>query len=144
MGRPVDGGPEFNRRRAAVDPCVIHRAPGRRISSDEIISNRHQSHRLCFAHSHTVGVPRYSAERAFGKTVVLTEFIHNAIQQFQGVTVFAGIGERSREGLELWQEIKGRGVLDQTAMVFGQMKEPPGCAFSGRARSGHGCGILSR
>ena len=64
-----------------------------------------------------------------GKTVVLKEFIHNAIQQFQGVTVFTGIGERSSEGLELWDEIKRRGVLDQTAMVFGQMKEPPEARF---------------
>ena len=64
-----------------------------------------------------------------GKTIVLTEFIHNMIDRLQGVAVFAGIGERSREGLELWNEMKRRGVLDRTAMVFGQMKEPPGARF---------------
>ena len=64
-----------------------------------------------------------------GKTVVLTEFIHNAVTDFQGVAVFAGIGERSREGLELWNEMKRRGVLDRTALVFGQMKETPGARF---------------
>jgi flagellar biosynthesis/type III secretory pathway ATPase len=64
-----------------------------------------------------------------GKTIVLTEFIHNAIEHFQGVAVFAGIGERSREGLELWSEMKRRGVLDRTALVFGQMEEPPGARF---------------
>lgn len=64
-----------------------------------------------------------------GKTIVLTEFIHNMIDRLQGVAVFAGIGERSREGLELWDEMKRRGVLDRTAMVFGQMKEPPGARF---------------
>jgi F-type H+-transporting ATPase subunit beta len=64
-----------------------------------------------------------------GKTVVLTEFIHNAVEQFKGVAVFAGIGERSREGLELWNEMKRRGVLEQTALVFGQMKETPGARF---------------
>ena len=64
-----------------------------------------------------------------GKTVVLTEFIHNAVAEFEGVAVFAGIGERSREGLELWNEMQRRGVLERTALVFGQMKETPGARF---------------
>ncbi len=64
-----------------------------------------------------------------GKTIVLTEFIHNAVDQMSGVAVFAGIGERSREGLELWDEMKRRGVFDRTALVFGQMKETPGARF---------------
>ena len=64
-----------------------------------------------------------------GKTVVLTEFIHNAIANLDGLAVFAGIGERSREGLELWRELRDRGFMDRTAMVFGQMKEPPGARF---------------
>jgi len=64
-----------------------------------------------------------------GKTVVLTEFIHNAVSNLQGVAVFIGIGERSREGLELWGEMRRRGVLDRTALVFGQMKETPGARY---------------
>ena len=64
-----------------------------------------------------------------GKTVVLTEFIHNAVERLEGVAVFAGIGERSREGLELWNEMQSRGVMDRTVMIFGQMKEPPGARF---------------
>jgi F-type H+-transporting ATPase subunit beta len=64
-----------------------------------------------------------------GKTIILTEFIHNMVEDLKGVAVFAGIGERSREGLELWEEMKRRGVLDRTAMVFGQMKETPGARF---------------
>jgi F-type H+-transporting ATPase subunit beta len=64
-----------------------------------------------------------------GKTVVLTEFIHNAVESLAGVAVFAGIGERSREGLELWQELQRREVMDRTALVFGQMKDPPGARF---------------
>jgi len=64
-----------------------------------------------------------------GKTVVLTEFIHNAVEHMKGVAVFAGIGERSREGLELWSEMRRRGVLNRTALVFGQMKETPGARF---------------
>jgi F-type H+-transporting ATPase subunit beta len=58
-----------------------------------------------------------------GKTVILSEFIHNAVENLKGVTVFAGIGERSREGLELWKELGRRGVLKDAAMIFGQMKE---------------------
>ncbi|MCA9152115.1 MAG: F0F1 ATP synthase subunit beta [Planctomycetales bacterium] len=64
-----------------------------------------------------------------GKTVVLTEFIHNAVANLNGVAVFAGIGERSREGLELWRELQQRGFMDRTTMVFGQMKDPPGARF---------------
>ena len=64
-----------------------------------------------------------------GKTIVLTEFMHNAVEGMQGVAVFAGIGERSREGLELWRELSQRGFMDRTVMVFGQMKEPPGARF---------------
>jgi F-type H+-transporting ATPase subunit beta len=64
-----------------------------------------------------------------GKTVVLTEFIHNAVESLEGVAVFAGIGERSREGLELWEELQHRKVMDRSVLVFGQMKEPPGARF---------------
>lgn len=64
-----------------------------------------------------------------GKTVVLTEFIHNAVESLSGVAVFAGIGERSREGLELWEELNKRKVMDRSVLVFGQMKEPPGARF---------------
>ena len=64
-----------------------------------------------------------------GKTVVLTEFMHNAVETLEGVAVFAGIGERSREGLELWEELRARGVMDRSVLVFGQMKEPPGARF---------------
>ncbi len=64
-----------------------------------------------------------------GKTVVLTEFIHNAVESLKGVAVFAGIGERSREGLELWEELRRREVMNRSVLVFAQMKEPPGARF---------------
>lgn len=64
-----------------------------------------------------------------GKTVVLTELIHNAVESLRGVAVFLGIGERSREGLELWGEMRRRGVLERTALVFGQMSETPGARY---------------
>ena len=61
-----------------------------------------------------------------GKTVIITELIRNIAQEHSGVSVFAGVGERSREGNDLRNEMKEYGVLDSTALVFGQMNEPPG------------------
>lgn len=61
-----------------------------------------------------------------GKTVLIMELIHNIATEHGGFSIFAGVGERTREGNELWNEMKESGVLDKTAMVFGQMNEPPG------------------
>ncbi|MBI4599853.1 F0F1 ATP synthase subunit beta [Candidatus Uhrbacteria bacterium] len=61
-----------------------------------------------------------------GKTVVITELIHNIAAEHGGTSVFAGVGERTREGNDLYHEMKDSGVLDKTTMVFGQMNEPPG------------------
>jgi len=64
-----------------------------------------------------------------GKTVLIMEFMHSVATLHQGVSVFAGVGERIREGHELWHEIEKAGVLPQTLMVFGQMDESPGVRF---------------
>jgi F-type H+/Na+-transporting ATPase subunit beta len=64
-----------------------------------------------------------------GKTVLLTEMIHNMIGHRQGVSIFCGIGERCREGEELYRDMKAAGVLKDMVMVFGQMNEPPGSRF---------------
>lgn len=61
-----------------------------------------------------------------GKTVTIQELIHNVAEVHGGVSVFAGVGERTREGNDLWHEMKDSGVIAKTAMVFGQMNEPPG------------------
>ncbi|WP_438435116.1 F0F1 ATP synthase subunit beta [Gorillibacterium sp. sgz500922] len=61
-----------------------------------------------------------------GKTVTMQELIHNIAQEHGGISVFAGVGERTREGNDLYHEMKGSGVIEKTAMVFGQMNEPPG------------------
>jgi F-type H+/Na+-transporting ATPase subunit beta len=61
-----------------------------------------------------------------GKTVIIQELIHNIATEHGGFSVFAGVGERSREGNDLWEEMKRSGVLEKTMMVFGQMNEPPG------------------
>jgi len=68
-----------------------------------------------------------------GKTVLLTEMIHNMIGHQEGVSIFCGIGERCREGEELYREMKEAGVLPNMVMLFGQMNEPPGARF----RVGH-------
>jgi F-type H+/Na+-transporting ATPase subunit beta len=61
-----------------------------------------------------------------GKTVLIQELIHNVAREHGGVSVFSGVGERSREGNDLWLEMSESGVLDKVALVFGQMNEPPG------------------
>lgn len=64
-----------------------------------------------------------------GKTVLVMELIRGMVERYTGISVFAGIGERSREGQELWEEMARSGVLDRTALVFGQMNEPPGARW---------------
>jgi F-type H+/Na+-transporting ATPase subunit beta len=61
-----------------------------------------------------------------GKTVIIQELIHNLAQEHGGLSAFVGVGERSREGNDLWLEMKESGVIDKTMLVFGQMNEPPG------------------
>ncbi len=67
-----------------------------------------------------------------GKTVIIMELIRNIAREHGGFSVFAGVGERSREGNDLWHEMRGSGVIEKTVLVFGQMNEPPGV----RARVG--------
>ena len=76
-----------------------------------------------------------------GKTVVIMELIHNIATKHSGYSVFAGVGERSREGADLWKEMSESGVIEKTALVFGQMNEPPGArmrvALSGLTMAEH-------
>jgi F-type H+-transporting ATPase subunit beta len=67
-----------------------------------------------------------------GKTVLIMELIHNIAKQHGGFSVFAGVGERTREGNDLWEEMRESGVLEKAALIYGQMNEPPGA----RARVG--------
>ncbi|HEY4716280.1 MAG TPA: F0F1 ATP synthase subunit beta, partial [bacterium] len=67
-----------------------------------------------------------------GKTVIIMELIHNVAMEHGGFSVFGGVGERTREGNDLWLEMKESGVIDKTALIYGQMNEPPGA----RARVG--------
>ena len=76
-----------------------------------------------------------------GKTVLIQELIHNVAEQHGGVSVFAGVGERTREGNDLWIEMEESGVIDRVALVYGQMNEPPGArlrvALSGLTMAEH-------
>ena len=72
------------------------------------------------------GKAAISGGAGVGKTVTIQELIHNVAEVHGGVSVFAGVGERSREGNDLYREMKDSGVINKTAMVFGQMNEPPG------------------
>lgn len=64
-----------------------------------------------------------------GKTVIIMELINNVAKAHGGYSVFAGVGERTREGNDLWHEMKDSGVLDKAALIYGQMNEPPGARF---------------
>lgn len=61
-----------------------------------------------------------------GKTLLMTELMRNTIHERSGLVFFAGVGERSREGYDLWQQLQENGILEKTALIFGQMNEPPG------------------
>jgi F-type H+-transporting ATPase subunit beta len=126
-GRPLDGGAALDgtRRRAirsAPPPASARRSGGEPYPTGIKVVD-------LFSPVVHGGRAAVFGGAGVGKTVVLTEFIHNAVEQLSGVAVFAGIGERSREGLELWEELQRRSVLDRSVLVFGQMKEPPGARF---------------
>ncbi len=126
-GHPLDGGPALEAASRRAVHCAPP-APGERRPWTEVYETGIKVIDL-FCPFLRGGRAAVFGGAGVGKTVVLTEFIHNAVEGLDGVAVFAGIGERSREGLELWQELKQRGVLERTAMIFGQMKEPPGARF---------------
>jgi len=126
-GRPLDGGPPPPGQRLAPlrrppPGATLRRPPGRIYETGIKVID-------LFCPIVRGGRAGVFGGAGVGKTVVLTEFVHNAVETLEGVAVFAGIGERSREGLELWEELRARGVMDRSVLVFGQMKEPPGARF---------------
>jgi len=126
-GRPLDGGPPLDGHvraplRRPPPPPATRRASGRLYETGIKVID-------FFSPIVHGGRAAVFGGAGVGKTVVLTEFIHNAVESLKGVAVFAGIGERSREGLELWEELQRREVMERSVLVFGQMKEPPGARF---------------
>ncbi|MGE0813344.1 MAG: F0F1 ATP synthase subunit beta [Vicinamibacterales bacterium] len=127
LGRPLDAGPALPPGR----PWPVHRPPPSQTSAATGTAIYPTGIKVIdlLCPFQVGGRAAVFGGAGVGKTIVLTEFIHNMVEGLRGVAVFAGIGERSREGLELWEEMQRRGVLDRTAIVFGQMKEPPGARF---------------
>ncbi|WP_207636205.1 F0F1 ATP synthase subunit beta [Proteocatella sphenisci] len=131
FGRQLDGGPEIK------NPILksIHQKPvpfSKRSTKDEIF--------LTGIKVIDVMTPLAKGEKAglfggagVGKSVLITELINNVAAKMNGYSIFCGIGERSREAEELYREIKEAGVLENTALIFAQMNEPPGARF----RVGH-------
>lgn len=132
LGHPNDGLPAFP---ADIKRWPIHRAA-------PLLKNQSATRELFLTGIKVVDLlaPLVRGGKAglfggagVGKTVLIMELIRTTVERHRGVSVFAGVGERSREGHELLQELTGSGVIQRTALVFGQMNEPPGA----RWRVGH-------
>jgi F-type H+-transporting ATPase subunit beta len=131
FGRPIDRGDPLT----GVEWEVIHKPPPplvRRSTRSRIFETGIKVIDL-LAPMERGGKAGLFGGAGVGKTVLLTEIIHNMAGRRHGVSVFCGIGERCREGEELYSQMQAAGVLPDTVMVFGQMNEPPGSRF----RVGH-------
>ncbi|GHN16531.1 F0F1 ATP synthase subunit beta [Lactobacillus delbrueckii] len=125
LGQPIDGGPEFP---ADHPRSGIHKeAPkyDELTTSREILETGIKVIDLLEPYLRGGKVGLFGGA-GVGKTTIIQELIHNIAQEHNGISVFTGVGERTREGNDLYFEMKASGVLDKTAMVFGQMNEPPG------------------
>ena len=125
LGEPIDGGEELP---ADTERMSIHRkAPGfDEISpSVEILETGIKVIDLLEPYSKGGKIGLFGGA-GVGKTVLIQELIHNVAMEHGGYSIFTGVGERSREGNDLWKEMREAGVMDKTAMVFGQMNEAPG------------------
>ncbi len=125
LGNPIDGGEEIPE---TVERWDIHReAPdfSEQNVSVEILETGIKVIDLLepYAKGGKIGL---FGGAGVGKTVLIQELIHNVAMEHGGYSIFTGVGERSREGNDLWNEMKESGTIDKTAMVFGQMNESPG------------------
>jgi F-type H+-transporting ATPase subunit beta len=131
FGEPIDDSPPA----ASENRWPIHRPPlplARRITTRDVFATGIKAIDL-LAPLERGGKAGLFGGAGVGKTVLITEMIHNMVETYEGISLFCGIGERSREAEELYREMRQAGVLDKTVMVFGQMNEPPGARF----RVGH-------
>ncbi len=125
LGKPIDGGdpiPEEEQR------WEIHRpAPSfaRQNVSIEVLETGIKVIDLLAPYARGGKIALFGGA-GVGKTVLIQELIHNVAMEHGGYSIFTGVGERSREGNDLWNEMKESGTIDKTAMVFGQMNESPG------------------
>ncbi|MEQ1803771.1 MAG: F0F1 ATP synthase subunit beta [Burkholderiaceae bacterium] len=127
FGQPLDGGPVLaaeESRSILADPAPLHQT----VSAKGILETGIKVVDLLapFVKGGKTGL---FGGAGVGKTVLIMEFMHAVVALHQGVSVFAGVGERMREGHELWHEMQDAGVMPQTLLVFGQMDESPGVRF---------------
>ena len=131
FGRTIDGGEpleELPRRPIRRDPPAL----ADRITRTEVFETGIKAIDL-LSPLERGGKAGLFGGAGVGKTVLITELIHNVVGSHEGVSLFCGIGERCREAEELYREMRDAGVLERTAMIFGQMNEPPGARY----RIGH-------
>ena len=124
LGDPVDNGPDPN----AKERWAIHRpAPAyeEQVSATEIFETGIKVVDLICPYAKGGKIGLFGGA-GVGKTVLIMELINNVAKAHGGISVFTGVGERTREGNDLYGEMKESGVLDKTALVYGQMNEPPG------------------
>ncbi|MBN1822782.1 MAG: F0F1 ATP synthase subunit beta [Endomicrobiales bacterium] len=126
LGKPIDGLPELSEGDAKLEP--IHRSPpllSEQKTKPEMLETGMKVIDLIspFTKGGKIGI---FGGAGVGKTVIVKELIRNISIVHKGHSVFAGVGERTREGNDLWLEMKEADVLDKTVLVFGQMDEPPG------------------
>jgi F-type H+-transporting ATPase subunit beta len=125
LGEPIDQGPELS---SDVERWPIHRdAPNveQLTPTTEMLETGIKVIDLLAPYSKGGKVGLFGGA-GVGKTVIIMELINNIAKEHGGLSAFCGVGERSREGNDLWLEMKESGVIDKTMLVFGQMNEPPG------------------
>ena len=128
LGAPLDGGPPIAAGRAR---WPIHRAPPPLAGQSGARTLFETGIKVIdlLAPLARGGKAGLFGGAGVGKTVLVMELIRTMVESYSGISVFAGVGERSREGHELLLEMRRSGVLDRTVLVFGQMNEPPGARW---------------
>ena len=124
LGEAIDGGEEVK----CDDKWVIHRDPPSFEDQSPVVEILETGIKVIdllapYAKGGKIGL---FGGAGVGKTVLIQELIHNIATEHGGYSIFTGVGERSREGNDLWSEMNESGVISKTALVFGQMSEPPG------------------
>ena len=124
LGEAIDGGEEVK----CDDKWVIHRDPPSFEDQSPVVEILETGIKVIdllapYAKGGKIGL---FGGAGVGKTVLIQELIHNIATEHGGYSIFTGVGERSREGNDLWSEMNESGVISKTALVFGQMNEPPG------------------
>ncbi|MBO4500626.1 MAG: F0F1 ATP synthase subunit beta [Clostridia bacterium] len=127
LGNPLDGGKSLAKEAGVRKESIYRPAPeySERKTSEEILETGIKVIDLLAPYAKGGKIGLFGGA-GVGKTVLIQELIHNIATEHGGFSVFAGVGERSREGNDLWLEMRESGILDKTAMVFGQMNEAPG------------------